>query len=258
MSKRFLSVALFAISAFAFAACDCNNKASSTLPVAVVPVAGESVVPKVELSGHKSQKFEANQFIASFSVELRDASKDDIYKKLADRRSKIFGAVKSLDIVESNIEQNSVSLTKDWTYHDGDRKLVGYVARQHFVVKMDSRKDAAMLAQMLSAEPDVEIYPTTSTLANEDSLRGVIIEAAVKDGMDKAEHYATGAGLKLGRVLYIGGEGEGMVPSGYRPHLRGKMLLASNGMDGSAALDETAIADSVEISASVRLTIELK
>lgn len=257
MSKRFLSVALIAVSAFAFSACDCCNKASSAAPVAVVSAAGESVIPKVELAGYKSQKFEANQFIASFSVELRDASKDGVYKKLADCRSKIFDAVKSLDIAESNIEQNSVSLTKDWTYRDGDRKLVGYVARQHFFVKMDSRKDAAMLTQMLSVEPDVEIYPTTSTLANEDSLRGVIIEAAVKDGMDKAEHYATGAGLKLGRVLYIGGEGEGMIPFGHRSHLRGKMLLASNGMDG-AALDETAIADSVEISANVRLTIELR
>lgn len=238
------------VSLAALVGCDCCNRSQ-------VSVGGEAVVPKVELTGHKSQKFEANQFVSTFSLELRDADKDVLYKKLGERRAKIFEVVKSLDIAESNVEQNSVSLTKEWSYDKGTRTLVGYVASQSFSVKMDSRKDAAVLSQMLSVESDIEIYPTQSTLKNPDSLQGVIIEAAVKDGMNKAIHYAAGAGKSLGNVLYIASEGEGVMPMGAHRY-KGAMLMASNAMDGAVSADVSSIADSVEISANVRLQVELK
>ncbi len=248
--KKWITLSSLVLASQVFVACDCCNRTQSF-------GASFSDVPKVELTGHKSQKFEANQFVSTFSLELRDANKDAVYKKLAERRSKIFEVVKSLDIDESNVEQNSVSLTKEWSYESRTRKLIGYVARQSFSVKMDSRKDAAMLSQMLSAESDVEIYPTQATLNNPDSLQGVIIEAAVKDGMKKAAHYAAGAGKTLGNVLYISSEGEGVMAMGARRY-KGAMLLASNSMDGAVDADVSSIADSVEISANVRLQVELK
>lgn len=255
---KILAFSAAAVMTLALAGCDCCNKTA-----AVVPAAGsaacDAVIPKVELTGHKSQKFEANQFVSSFALELRDLNKNELYKRLAMRRTMIFDAVKSLDIAESNIEQNSVSLTKEWSYDKGERKLVGYVATQHFSVKLDSRKEAAVLSQMLSAEPDVEIYPTQATLMGQDSLQGVIIEAAVKDGMNKAAHYAAGVERSLGRVLYIGDEGVGVyAASGRRMFSKGARLMAANSVDGAMVADETSIADSVEISANVRLTIELK
>ncbi|MCR5377731.1 MAG: SIMPL domain-containing protein [Fibrobacter sp.] len=213
-------------------------------------------VPKVDVSGSKSQKYAANQFVSTFSLELRDASKDGVYKKLTERRQRIFEVTKSIDVDESGVEQNSVSLTKEWSYDHGDRRLVGYVARQEFSVKLDSRKDAAMLTQLLSTEPDVEIYPTSATVKNLDSLQGVVIEAAVKNGLAKASHYAAGAGLKLGKVLYIGGDEAGVIRLGAR---RSKsMLYMANATDAAGTLDENSIADSVEVQAKVHLSIELK
>lgn len=250
IAVRATSISLFLTGiAVLLVACDCNRSP------AVEGAGGGYVVPKVELTAHKSQKFEANQFIANFSVELRDPDKDGAYKKLAERRTRIFETVKSLEIAESNIEQNSVSLTKEWSYRDGGRKLTGYCATQHFQVKLDSRRDAAALSELLASQPDVEIYPTQTTLAAQDSLQGVMIEAAVREGLAKASHYAAGAGLKVGRVLYMNDMGSNVMPMGM--HRYKAMAFASNGMDGSAP-DESAIADSVEISVNVQLGVELK
>lgn len=251
MNRKVVLISMFTFAAaISLTACDCCNKTA-----AVVPAAGETVVPKVELTGHKSQKFEANEFVSNFSVELRDANKSNLYKRLHERRDRIVALVKSLDIDESNIEQNSVSLTKEWAYDKGSRSLVGYVGTQNFLVRMDSRQDAAMLSQLLSSEDDVEINPTQVSVKNQDSLQGVIIEAAVKDGLEKASHYAAGAGKTLGNILYIGSEGEGVYAMSGRA--RGKnFALAMNSVDVMA--DVGAIADSVEISANVRLQVELK
>ncbi len=248
MKKKFVLSALL-VASLNLVGCDCCNRTQATYN-------DLNSIPKIELTGHKSQKFEANQFVSTFSLELRDADKDAVYKKLGERRAKIFDVVKSLDIEESNVEQNSVSLTKEWVYEKGTRSLVGYVATQNFVVKQDSRKDAAMLSQLLSAEPDIEIYPTQATLKNQDSLQGIIIEAAVKDGMDKASHFAAGAGRNLGQVLFIGSEGEGVYAMG-GARRKGAVLAAMNSVDVIAA-DVSSIADSVEISANVRLWVELK
>lgn len=251
MKKKFVLSALL-IASLNLIGCDCCNRTQTSANASD----DVSLVPKVELTGHKSQKFEANQFVSNFSIELRDADKDGVYNKLTERRTKIFDVVKSLDISESSIEQNSVSLTKEWSYDKGSRNLVGYVATQNFVVKLDSRKDAALLSQLLSAEPDIEIYPTQATLKDQDSLQGIIIEAAVKDGMNKASHYAAGAGRTLGKVLYIGSEGDGVFAMG-GARRKGVMLAAMNSVDVLAA-DVSSIADSVEISANVRLWVELK
>ena len=245
--KKFFALAIIVL----LAGCDfcniCNRTQESSN--------AESAVAKVELTGHKTQKFVANRFLSTLLLEIRDADKESAYKKLGERRSRIFEVAKSLDIPESSVEQNSVSLTKEWHYEKGVRKLVGYVATQRFNVALDSRADAVIFAQTLSEEPDVEILSTDATLKDADSLQGVIIEAAVKDGMNKATHYAAGAGLSLGRVLYIVSEGEGVYASGSRRKAR--MMMMSNGADNVNA-DDSAIADSVEISANVRLQVELK
>ncbi|MCF0225609.1 MAG: SIMPL domain-containing protein [Fibrobacter sp.] len=216
-------------------------------------------VSKVELTASKSQKFAANEYITEFSLELADPDKEDLYKQLSERRAKIFEIAQGLDITEADIQQNSVSLQKDWAYNDGKRSLRGYKATQQFMVKVDSRKTAAMLTMLLSKESDIEIYPAKPSLKSKDSLQGVIIEAAVKNGMEKAKHYATGAGKQLGNVVYISGEGDGIATLGAAPRFRKFVMNSMDVVESSGAgLDESSIADSVEISSNVRLIVELK
>jgi uncharacterized protein YggE len=171
----------------------------------------------------------------------------------------IFENVKSLEIPQSNVEQNSVDVRKDWSYRSGKRELVGYVATQNFVVTVNRKIDAAALVQALAAEPDVEIHRTAAQLKDVDGVQSQVIKAAGKKALAKARDYAEGVDAKLGRVLQINGEGGGITYN-RRYRTNGLMMAKAAMLDGAAEMgpDENAIADSVEVSASVRIVVELK
>ena len=228
---------------------------------AAVPVATSNGSVALEVPpASETKKFAADKFEMGFSLEIRGKDKEAVSKRLAERRSVIFENVKSLEIPQSNVEQNSVEIHKEWSYRNSKRELVGYVATQSFVITVNRKIDAAALVQALSSEPDVEIQRTSAQLKDVDAVQSKVIKAAGKKATAKANDYAEGVGAKLGRVLQINGEGGGVVYSQYNRVYRAKgvMLAANAMMDGAAAPDETAIADSVEVSASVRVVYELK
>ena len=232
---------------------------------AAVPVATSNgsvalEVPRIEVSASETKKFAADKFEMGFSLEIRGKDKESVSKRLAERRSVIFENVKSLEIPQSNVEQNSVEIHKEWSYRNSKRELVGYVATQSFVITVNRKIDAAALVQALSSEPDVEIQRTSAQLKDVDAVQSTVIKAAGKKATAKANDYAEGVGAKLGRVLQINSEGGGIIYNQYNRVYRAKgvMLAANAMMDGAAAPDETAIADSVEVSASVRVVYELK
>ena len=215
-------------------------------------------VPKIEVSASESKKFAADKFEMGFSLEIRGKDKAAVSKLIAERRAVIFENVKALDIPQSNVEQNSIDIRKEWSYRNSKRELVGYVATQSFVITVNRKIDAAALVQALSAEPDVEIQRTSAQLKDVDAVQSKVIKAAGKKAMAKAKDYAEGVGATLGRVLQVNGEGGGVIYNPVRYRTNGLMMAKSVMLDGAAAPDESAIADSVEVSASVHVVVELK
>lgn len=214
--------------------------------------------PRVEVSAMESKKVAADKFVTGFRLDLRDKDKDVLFKRVAERRAAIFANVAALDIPEKNVEQNSVDVRKEWSYHDGKRYLAGYVATQSFEVSVDNKSDAAALVAALASEPDVEIDRTSAELKDVSAVQSEIIGLASKKALSQAKSYADGVNAKLGDVIYVGGDGGVNVYGGYSMHRRAKGLAVNAMMMDGAAPDESAIADSVEVSASVRLIVELK
>ena len=231
-------------------------------PAAVPAVAANGVatfeVPKIEVSASESKKFAADKFEMGFSLEIRGKDKAAVSKLIAERRAVIFENVKSLDIPQSDVEQNSIDIRKEWSYRNSKRELVGYVATQSFVITVNRKIDAAALVQALSAEPDVEIQRTSAQLKDVDAVQSKVIKAAGKKAMAKAKDYAEGVGATIGRVLQVNGDGGGVIYNPVRYRTNGLMMAKSVMLDGAAAPDESAIADSVEVSASVHVVVELK
>lgn len=217
-------------------------------------------IPRIEVSASETKKFAADKFEMNFSLEIRGKDKEAVFKRISERRAVIFENVKSLDIPQSDVEQNSVDIRKEWTYRNNKRELVGYVATQNFTITVNRKIDAAALVQALSPEPDVEIRRTAVGLKDEDAVQSKVIKVVGEKARNKAKDYADGVGAKLGRVLQINGEGGGIYYRPIRFRTNGVMMAKAAMLDGAAeaAPDESAIADSVEVSASVRVTFELK
>jgi hypothetical protein len=234
-------------------------------PAAVPAVAANGTttfeVPRIEVSASETKKFAADKFEMGFSLEIRGKDKEAVFKRIAERRSVILENVKQLDIPQSDVEQNSVDIRKEWTYRNNKRELVGYVATQSFVITVNRKIDAAALVQALSPEPDVEIHRTSAGLKDENAVQSKVVKAVGEKAKAKAKDYADGVGATLGRVLQINGEGGGIYYRPIRLRTNGLMMAKSAMLDGAvaeSAPDESAIADSVEVSASVRVVFELK
>ena len=183
-------------------------------------------------------------------LELHGKDKELLFKQLTSRRFSIFEQMRVLEISEADIEQNSIEMRKEWSYDKGTRSLTGYVVSQSFAIKSSSRSVAAAAVAALSAEMDVEIDYTSATLKNQDSLKNEAIHAVGKKALEKAENYAASVGGKLGKVIAVRDDDSGS-DSYVRRH---EVFAMAKGVDDAVL---SSVADSVEISASIHLVVEL-
>ena len=118
-----------------------GEKLSQMLPL------GDKTTPTVEVSASESRKYEANEFVTVACLELHGKDKELLFKQLTSRRASIFEQMKNIDVTESDIEQNSVEMRKEWSYDKGTRSLTGYVVSQFFAIKSSNRATAAAAAR---------------------------------------------------------------------------------------------------------------
>lgn len=229
--------------------------AKSATAVGAVQNGLGGAVPSIEVNASESRKFPADEFVVHALVAIAGVDKEDLFKQVEKRRKKIFGIAKELEIGEGDVQQNSVELRKQWAYHEGSRKFDHYEANQEFSVKIGDRQLAADLVQALSTEADIEVGRTTASLKNVELLQKSVVDAAGKKAMDKAYMYAGSVGAKLGKIISIGtGYNDGVM-------MDGAMMMNAAPMAKSARLggsDMNAIADSVTLSAEIRLVVEIK
>ena len=249
MSKvTFFLIALVALLGFLLLSVD---KDDSSRPWDMPTLSNDRPVPTVEVSALESRKYEANEFLTVARLEMHGKDKELLFKQLTSRRNSIFEQMKTLEISEADIEQNSVEMRKEWSYDKGARSLTGYVVSQSFAIKSYSRSIAAAAIAALSAELDVEIEHTSATLKNQDSLKKEAVQAVGKKALEKAANYAESVGGKLGKIISVRDDGDGAIAYTRSGHKVYSAVLAADGASLSS------VADSVEISASVRLVVEL-
>lgn len=228
-----------------------NKENAMPKSLKVPSVVSDAQMSTVKVSASESRKYGANEFVTVAMLELRGRDKELLFKQLETRRQAIFEQMSKLDIQNADIEQNSVDMRKEWSYDKGTRSLTGYVVSQSFAIRCSSRSVAAAAVAVLSAELDVEIDRTSARLKGEDSLRKEIILSVGKKAMDKAKSYAESVGGKLGKVISVSENGGSDLMHGRQ------VLGAAKFNDYSEAALLSSIADSVSISASVHLVVEL-
>lgn len=262
MSQKFSYLVIVALAVLCFILVNQKSAADNTVSVAVpgnAPVNTQMVTPSIEVNATEFKKFQANQFVVYASIQMANRDKSVLSQQMGERRNKIFAIAKELEIPESDVQQNSVELRKEWSYREGVRKFVQYNGTQNFSITVDDKQNAANLVEALSIEFDIDVGRTIATLKNTDSLQKSIVDAAGKKAMEKAAMYAGSVGAKLGKIINIGtGYSDGVVM-----HDAGDVMLLSNGpmMKGARlnrSADMNAIADSVTLSAEIRLVVEIK
>jgi len=260
MTQKFSYFVVIVLAALCFVLVrEKSNELVYMPPVAKSDNGSPIAVPTIEVSATESKKFQANEFIVHASIQMANKDKSVLFQQMGERRKKIFSIAKELEIAESDIQQNSIELRKEWSYREGVRKFVQYEGSQSFAISVDGKQNAANLVEALSIEFDIDVGHTVATLKNTDSLQQSIVNAAGKKALEKAGMYAGSVGAKLGKIINIGtGYGDGVIVnegSGLR------LMNAAPVMKGArmnSAADMNTIADSVTLSAEIRLVVEIQ
>lgn len=231
--------------------------ASVSLSVEALPKGKKSVSPKayVVVPETISRKYAADEFRTTLSLQMMGHDKEELYRNMTQRRNRVMELIGSLDIPQSDVEEKSVSLRKEWVYENHKHIMNGYSASQNIVVTTKSRSLAAVLVNTLSVESDVEVQMTAATLSKADSLQANLVKLVCEKAMGKARAASEGLGGKVGDVLEIQDQSSGAVLYDAMPLTNAPRMRAM--AKGASLASESVIADSVELSAGVSLKMEL-
>jgi uncharacterized protein YggE len=111
--------------------------------------------------------------------------------------------LKKLGIPDRNIQTRNFNVGAEYEYIDGKRNLVGYRASHDLYIKLT---DLAAMGKTLDAvviSGATEIRNIQFGLSDDNELLQQALTAAVRDARAKAEALATGAGVKIVRVVRI-------------------------------------------------------
>ena len=170
----------------------------------------KSSVPKVAVFARESKKFAADEYVLSVELSMVGTDKKVLYRKMGEKRNRLFEILKSVGISESNVEQSSIELSKEWDYdyqyaNPGKRSFLGFSSSQKFKVHVGTKQLKKDFIQLLSAEPDFEIKRSEPQLKDMAALQAKVVKNVCDKALAKAENYAQGAGGKLGKILMANG-----------------------------------------------------
>ena len=233
----------------------------------------------VQVSQEESKKFLADLFTISAGAVVDGDDREKIYGQVGRVKDSIVALARNLGVAESEIEVHTarIGIRSRWDFTNNEPKKNRFSARQFVTVNFTSKQDAgAFLAEVGGAE-NVTVGYVHSVLKNRDSLKVLVTEIAGKKAMARARAIAEGFGGKVGDVVYVGNntsyDYNVVNEISYESRARGYSLLGNNrGLSDGVYFDGLAgllgggeggaasgmIADSVEVSSSVNVIVDLK
>lgn len=216
----------------------------------------------VEVSQDESRKFAADKFIAITNVYMKGSDKNQLHKTALQKMDSVFTLAKNLGVAESELDVEGMTVRRRHSYDvnkDKDKSNI-FEAFQTVRVNFVSKKEAATFIAEISPMKNVTVSRVHSDLRNKDSLHVQVVNAAGAKALARAKALAEGFDRKMGRVVYVGNDaGTGVKPlveyQGMGRSLNEEYGLS--GLLGGAEGDEMNIADSVEISAFLKVITEM-
>jgi len=234
------------------------NRSTLMLVACLLGTAGPALAqtvpesPVIVTSGEAEVKKAPDRAWVSINAESRAKEPKKAQQANADAMAAVLSTLKAAGIAEEAIRTMAFDLQPEFDYTDGRRTLRGYVARNSIEVRVDevSRVGEVLAAAVGSGATSVGglRFDLKDRVAAEREALGL----AVVDARTRAEAAATGAGMKVDRVVKI--EDHRAPPQEPRPMMEMRMQ-----MQASAAAPEVPVAaGTISIRAMVTLTAAIK
>ena len=182
----------------------------------------------------------------SAGVTTQSATAGEAMRENSQRMAAVVAALKKVGVAERDIQTASINLSPQYRYADNQPpQLVGYRAANQVQVRFRDIARAGGILDALVAQGANQINGPNFTLDDPDAALDEARTTAIAKARQRANLYASAAGLKVKRILAISEGSQGAQPPYPMPVMR--MAVAEKAADTAIEPGENRVAVSVNV-----------
>lgn len=205
--------------------------------------------PQIIVTGEGTIKATPDQARITIGAESRSKIAKDAQQRNAEVMTAVQQKIAALGIPKDAIRTTAIDLQPEFDYANGKQTARGYVARNTVEVRVD---DFARLSDVIDAVVNsgaTNLHGLRFDVKQREQLEASALQAAVKEGLAKAQAIAAGAQKSIDRVLRIEEQFTG--GGGPMPMMREVAMMKADASTPVAPGE-------IEIRAQVRIAVAIK
>jgi len=177
--------------------------AATPLPAAAQTPAASTDGPVIVTTGEGVVKVAPDRGWVSIAVESRARSAREAQRANADAMAAVLAKVKSAGLPADAIRTSGYDLQPEFDYANGKQTLRGYVARNTIEVRVDDIGRVGEILELAVGSGATNVSGIRFDLKDRGAADRDALRRAVADARTRAEAAASGANLRVDRVLRI-------------------------------------------------------
>lgn len=220
---------------------------------AQTPQVPPSEGPVVVASGEGSIKRAPDRAWFQVTAESHAKSPREAQKQNADLMSGVLQKIRGAGLKDDAIQTRAYDLQPEYDYNNGRQTLRGYVARNSLDIRVDELTRLGDLLDLAVTSGATSVGSVRFDLKDRSSVERDAIRLAVEDARKRADAAASGAGMKVDRIVRIEEQRAAMIP----PPIPLRATFARGGEMAADAAPPVAPGE-LEIRASVTLVAAIR
>ncbi len=213
--------------------------------------AASSDQPVIVTTGEGTVKRAPDRVWVMIAAESRARVPQEAQRANADAMSAVMAKLKGAGLAGDAIRTVAYDLQPEFDYANNRQTLRGYVARNTIEVRVDEIEKAGQILEMAVGSGATSVSGVRFDLKDRTGAEREAVRLAVTDARGRAEAAASGAGLRIERIVRI--EERRMSAPEPRP-----MMMAMRQDSAMASGQPPMSAGELEIRASVTLTAAVR
>ncbi len=233
------------------------SAAFSLLVLLATPAAPQTSPPTAEgpvvvSTGEAVVKRAPDRAWLQITAESRAKSPRETQKLNAEAMSAVLQKLKSAGLPADAIQTRAYELQPEYDYNEGRQRLRGYLARNSVEVRVDELSRVGEVLDLAVTSGATSVGGVRFDLKDRDAAEREALRLAVEDARKRADAAASGAGMKVERVIRIEEQGAAVFPP---PQ---PMMMQSRAAAGGAEAAPPVAPGELEIRAAVRLVAAIR
>jgi uncharacterized protein YggE len=159
--------------------------------------------PVIVTQGEGSVKYPPDRVWVMIAAESRAKSANDAQRANADAMSAVMQKLKGAGLPADAIRTTAYDLQPEFDFANGRQTLRGYVARNTVEVRVDDIPKVGQILELAVGSGATSVSGVRFDLQDRSSAEREALRLAVADARRRADAAASGAGVRVDRILRI-------------------------------------------------------